>query len=476
MTALRAGELLTRRYRLIDRIGAGGMSVVWRARDEVLDRLVALKILTAALAADARFRDLVREEARAAAQLVHPGVTAVHDYGEVVAPDGTVTAFVVMELLVGEELAARLVAGPLPWPEAVRICAEVADALAAAHRLGIVHRDVTPANVMLTSTGAKVLDFGIATWAGTPDDDEDGTTFGTPAYVAPERLDGLPAQPATDVYALGVLLYETLTGRVPFPAATWDDLTGVPATAMMPPLTGVPDLPVPVADLCRRCLARSTADRPSARQVRDILRDQVREDPRDQVREGLRQQHQAGIPHRRPARKRAIAVVATTVVAIAVLGLVAATVGVLVTTSPPREHTEQALPPPSPATAPAAAPVTPPVAPSSAGNRPAQPATAVPGTSSTGSAPPRVAAAELVAQLHQIIDDGVSAGAIRDDVGIDLRNHVRHLLSMSLTEPADLTRPVAKIREKIAVRVAEGTITTAHARQLDTTLAHLASM
>ncbi|GAB2964871.1 hypothetical protein GCM10027280_62190 [Micromonospora polyrhachis] len=475
MTALHAGELLTRRYRLIDRIGAGGMSVVWRARDEVLDRLVAVKILTAALAADARFRDLVREEARAAAQLVHPGVTAVHDYGEVVAPDGTVTAFVVMELLVGEELAARLVAGPLPWPEAVRICAEVADALAAAHRLGIVHRDVTPANVMLTSTGAKVLDFGIATWAGTPDDDEDGTTFGTPAYVAPERLDGLPAQPATDVYALGVLLYETLTGRVPFPATTWDDLTGVPTTATMPPLTGVPDLPAAVADLCRRCLARSTADRPSARQTRDILRDQaregprdqIREDPSDQIREGLRQRHQPGIPHRRLAPKRAVGVVAA-----AVLGLVAVTVGVLVTTSPPREHTEQALPPPSPVTAPTTAPV----ASSSAGNQPAQPATVVPDVSPTGAAPPQVAAAELVAQLHRIIDDGVSAGAIRDDVGIDLRNHVRHLLPISPTEPADLTRPVAEIRDKIAVRVAEGTITTAHARQLDTTLAHLASM
>src|ERR1700754_2781129 len=225
MSTLTPGALLARRYRLIDRVGAGGMSVIWRARDEVLDRTVAVKVLSASLAADPRFRDMVRDEARADAQLVHPHVATVHDYAETVAPDGTVTAFVVMELLAGEELEARLSEGPLPWRAAVEVCAEVAEALAAAHRLGIVHRDVTPSNVMMTSTGAKVLDFGIATRVGAPDEDADGETFGTPAYVAPERLDGTPAQPATDAYSLGVLLYETLTGQVPVPAETWDDLT-----------------------------------------------------------------------------------------------------------------------------------------------------------------------------------------------------------------------------------------------------------
>ena len=251
-----AGGLLARRYRLIDRIGAGGMSVIWRARDEVLDRVVAVKVLAASLAADARFRDMVREEARAAAQLVHPHVATVHDYGETVAPDGTVTAFVVMELLAGEELEARLTAGALPWRQAVEVCAQVAEAVAAAHRLGIVHRDVTPANIMLTATGAKVLDFGIATHVGAPDDDTDGETFGTPAYVAPERLDGTPAQPATDAYSLGVLLYETLTGRVPLPADTWDDLSRALQAAPTPAPPAAPGLPPAVADLCMRCLDR----------------------------------------------------------------------------------------------------------------------------------------------------------------------------------------------------------------------------
>ncbi|RIV35915.1 serine/threonine protein kinase [Micromonospora radicis] len=273
--ALQPGRLLATRYRLIDQIGAGGMSVIWRAHDEVLDRVVALKVLAPSLAADARFRDMVREEARAAAQLVHPHVTSVHDYGETVAPDGAITSFVVMELLSGEELECRLTEGPLPWPEAVEVGAQVADALAAAHRLGVVHRDVTTANVMMTPVGAKVLDFGIATRIGAPDDDEDGATFGTPAYVAPERLDGSPAQPATDVYSLGVLLHETLTGRVPYPADTWEELSAALADGAPPTLDGVPGLPPAVAQICLRCLSRDPADRPTARQVAAVLRDQL---------------------------------------------------------------------------------------------------------------------------------------------------------------------------------------------------------
>jgi serine/threonine-protein kinase len=274
MATLRAGALLARRYRLIDPIGAGGMSVIWRARDELLDRMVAIKVLTSELAADAKFRDLVREEARAAAQLVHPHVTSVHDYGEVVATDGSITAFVVMELLAGEELESRLTAGPLPWQKAVEVCAQVAEALAAAHRLGIVHRDVTPANIMLTANGAKVLDFGIATHIGAPDEDEEGDTFGTPAYVAPERLDGVPAQPATDTYSLGVLLFETLSGQVPFPAETWDDLARAQPGGPMPPLV-VAGLPADVVEICRRCLSRDPRARPTAHQVGEALREQL---------------------------------------------------------------------------------------------------------------------------------------------------------------------------------------------------------
>ncbi|MER7169206.1 serine/threonine-protein kinase, partial [Micromonospora sp. NPDC000207] len=275
MATLQAGRLLARRYRLVDQIGSGGMSVIWRARDEVLDRVVALKVLAPSLAADARFRDMVRAEARAAARLVHPHVTSVHDYGETLAPDGSITSFVVMELLTGEELEDRLIEGPLPWPEAVEIGAQIADALAAAHRLHIVHRDITPANVMMTRVGAKVLDFGIATRIGAPDEDEDGGTFGTPAYVAPERLDGAQAQPATDIYSLGVLLYETLTGQVPYPADTWEELSTALAHTAPPQTLDVPGLPVEVTRICLRCLDRDPQRRPTAAQVAATLRDQL---------------------------------------------------------------------------------------------------------------------------------------------------------------------------------------------------------
>ena len=264
------GDLLARRYRLIDRVGAGGMSVVWRARDEVLDRLVAVKWLGAELADDELFRDLVRREAWATARIKHPAVAAVYDYGEVSNRDGQSLAYVVMEMLDGESLADRLQRGPLPWREAVSIGAEVADALATAHEQGVVHRDISPDNVMLTSSGLRVFDFGIAAPVGEPDDDSTGSTFGTPAYVAPERLDGQPAQTATDVYSLGVLMFEMITGRPPFPEDTWDP--EAPARPRVPPrLRGPAGLPPAVARLSQRCVAHDPLQRPPAREVADRL-------------------------------------------------------------------------------------------------------------------------------------------------------------------------------------------------------------
>ncbi len=183
------------------------MSVVWRGYDEVLGRSVAVKLLAPEWAGDEDFRRRVRGEARNAARLSHPHITNVYDYGE--AADGT--PFVVMELVDGQSLAARLASGPLPWRSATRIAAQVASALAAAHVQGLVHRDVTPANVMLSRGGVKVVDFGIAAVAG----ERDRAVLGTPAYLAPEQLAGEPAQAATDVYALGLLLYHAVTGQVP---------------------------------------------------------------------------------------------------------------------------------------------------------------------------------------------------------------------------------------------------------------------
>ncbi|MFG2058187.1 serine/threonine-protein kinase [Micromonospora sp. NPDC048930] len=258
------------RYVLRERIGLGGMSEVWRADDEVLHRPVAVKALATQLAADPQLRATIQREARAAARLTHPHVTQVYDYGEATLPDGSVVPYLVMELVEGRTLADRLAGGPLAWPEAVRLAGQVAAALAAAHRLGVVHRDIKPGNVMLTETGAKVLDFGIATLAG-PRHPLAGQTgellMGTPAYFAPERMTPGPPNPASDVYALGALLYRTLTGRAPLPVQTWEDVLDVQARRPAVAPLRVPGLPADVAELTLACLAVDPARRPTAAQL-----------------------------------------------------------------------------------------------------------------------------------------------------------------------------------------------------------------
>ncbi len=468
------------------------MSVIWRARDEVLDRVVALKVLAPSLAADARFRGMVREEARAAAQLVHPHLTSVHDYGETVDPDGSITSFVVMELLNGEELKLRLTEGPLPWPEAVQVGAQVAEALAAAHRLGIVHRDITPANVMMTGTGVKVLDFGIATRIGAPDEDEDGDTFGTPAYVAPERLDGAPAQPSTDVYSLGVLLHEALTGRVPYPADTWEQLSAALASGPPPTLADLPDLPPTVAQICLRSLARNPADRPTARQVATALRDHSL--PANPPTATIRVPTQplppqspaiatASVPTAAPATadgrttgdalaagslwsRRRLALLLVLVLAV---GVTLAGVALL----PEQQPTRRAQPSVAPVTTPPTDPPTPtptdPPAPTSAAPTAApsrKPTTAVPG-SNAGTL------SEAANRVDGLIGAGLSAGEIRDDVALDLRNELRNLTVAVSSGREELAPPVARLRNKVTVRLGEGGISPAYASRLDAAIAEL---
>jgi serine/threonine-protein kinase len=256
------------RYVLRERIGLGGMSEVWRADDEVLHRPVAVKALAGQLAADPQLRATIQREARAAARLTHPHVTQVYDYGEATLDSGVVVPYLVMELVAGQNLADRLSTGPLPWPEAVRVAGQVAGALAAAHRIGVVHRDIKPGNVMLTETGAKVLDFGIAALAGPGHSGRTGELMmGTPAYFAPERMTAGPANPASDVYALGALLYRTLTGRAPLPVQTWEDVLDVQAHRPPVPPLRIPGLPADVAEATLACLAVDPAHRPTAAQL-----------------------------------------------------------------------------------------------------------------------------------------------------------------------------------------------------------------
>jgi hypothetical protein len=263
---------LAGRYRLIEKLGTGGMSVVWRGYDEVLGRDVAVKVLSPRLAEDRAFRDRLRQEALAAARLCHPHITGIHDFGEAPISEHLTVPYVVMELNDGESVGARISRqGSLDWREAVMISAEVASALATAHARGLVHRDVTPANVMLTGAGAKIVDFGISAVIGQRDAAADGSLLGTPAYLAPERLGGATVLPATDVYALGLLLYRSLTGRMPWPAGNTAEALRAHLYADPDPIPELAGMPAAVADLCLRCLAKSPADRPAAAEVARAL-------------------------------------------------------------------------------------------------------------------------------------------------------------------------------------------------------------
>jgi serine/threonine-protein kinase len=227
-----------------------------------------VKVLAGPAAADPEFRARVRAEARSAARLVHPHVVTVYDYAEVSVPvrptgadDGpvlmslSVLPFVVLELVDGVSLEHRLAAGPLPWPEAVRLTAQIAAALAAAHDKGIVHRDVTAGNVLLTADGAKVIDFGISAMIGSPDPEPvSNAVLGTPGYLAPERLDGSAVAPESDLYSLGVLLDAMLTGQLPDEHPPTD-----------PP--AVPGLPSDVDDLRRLCRSTDPSARPTAAEL-----------------------------------------------------------------------------------------------------------------------------------------------------------------------------------------------------------------
>ncbi|MEV6847933.1 protein kinase [Actinoplanes sp. NPDC051411] len=272
------GAVLGGRYRLNRPIGSGGMAVVWEARDEVLGREVAVKVLAGVHVGDPQSRELIRQEARAAAALSHPNIAQVHDYGETSTPDG-VFPFVVMELVRGDTLLSRASRSPVSPAFAMRVCGEVAAALAAAHSEGIVHRDVKPANVMLAPTGAKVVDFGIAAAIAPGRTDEHFEVLGTPAYLAPERLISDVVEPASDVYALAILLYQLLAGCLPWTNETTTQMLTAHIyvdPAPLGPTDGVPDY---VISLCNRCLAKDPTLRPSAREVATILAHGARTEP-----------------------------------------------------------------------------------------------------------------------------------------------------------------------------------------------------
>ena len=251
----RAGAFLAGRYRLEELLGRGGMAEVYAAVDERLRRPVAVKLLRMELAADPTVRGRFEAEARAAARLSHPNVVAVYDTGE---DDGT--PFIVMERLPGATLADRL-PDQLDTGFVMRVAGDVLGALGAAHAAGIVHRDVKPANILMADDGcAKVADFGIAKSIEADEDNVDLTRteilIGTPAYLAPERIDGHTATPASDLYSLGVVLYEALSGSRAFTGSTPMAVATAVKIAEPTPLSELrPDLPPHVLGAVTQAMA-----------------------------------------------------------------------------------------------------------------------------------------------------------------------------------------------------------------------------
>ncbi|NYE36319.1 serine/threonine-protein kinase [Nocardioides cavernae] len=265
MTALVPGGAVdgAHRYVLESRIATGGMGEVWAARDSVLDRPVAVKVLKTEYADDARFRTRFATEARHAASLHHGGIAAVFDFGEASLDDGSGTPrpYLVMELVEGQPLSALLRPdAPLDPAVAAELLAQAGDALGVAHDAGIVHRDVKPANLLVTpDRQVKVTDFGIARAAEAMALTETGQVLGTPAYISPEQAEGRTATAASDVYSLGVVAFECLAGRKPFVADT------PVATAIAHLRNPVPELPASVptdlAAVVRRALAKAPEER-----------------------------------------------------------------------------------------------------------------------------------------------------------------------------------------------------------------------
>ena len=210
-------DVLVDRYELGPVLGQGGMAKVHRGLDRQLGRQVAIKVLAPPFDRDREFVERFQREARAAAGLSHPNIVAVFDSGS---DDGT--HYIVTELVEGETLADRLRRdGPMPQAEAVAVAVDIARALAAAHERGLIHRDIKPGNVMLLPDGrVKVVDFGIARAAGSDTLTNTGVVLGSTAYLSPEQASGQPVDERADLYALGCVLYEMLTGRVPFSADT----------------------------------------------------------------------------------------------------------------------------------------------------------------------------------------------------------------------------------------------------------------
>jgi eukaryotic-like serine/threonine-protein kinase len=258
-------------YEILAPLGAGGMGEVYRAWDTRLDRDVAIKVLPANLSSDPNLRQRLEREAKAVSKLSHPHICTLHDIGH---QDGM--DFLIMEFVEGETLEQRLTKGALSSEQTVRYAAQIADALAKAHKKGLTHRDLKPSNIMLTKSGAKLMDFGLAKQAGpaplaavltemTEEQSKltgEGTIVGTFQYMAPEQVEGKQADARTDIFALGEVIYEMATGKPAFNGKSRASLIAAILTAEPPPITQLrPLTPLVLERIVKKCLAKDPEER-----------------------------------------------------------------------------------------------------------------------------------------------------------------------------------------------------------------------
>src|ERR1700682_5403036 len=258
-------------YEILSAIGAGGMGEVYRARDTRLDRIVAIKVLPTHLADRTELRERFEREARTIASLNHPHICTLHDIGQ---QDGV--DFLVMEYLEGETLAQRLVKGPLSLDQVLQYAIEIADALDKAHRKGVTHRDLKPGNIMLTKSGTKLLDFGLAKLkqevAPTTPVSQlptmtkairgEGTILGTLQYMAPEQVEAKEVDARTDIFAFGAVVYEMATSRKAFEGKTSASVMAKIMEADPPSMTSLQPMTPPALDrVVKKCLAKEPEKR-----------------------------------------------------------------------------------------------------------------------------------------------------------------------------------------------------------------------
>src|SRR5246500_4833856 len=259
-------------YEILTAIGAGGMGEVYKARDTRLDRIVAIKVLPTHLADRSELRERFEREARTIASLNHPHICTLFDIGQ---QDGI--DYLVMEYLEGETLARRLQKSPLPLEQVLQYAIEIADALDKAHRKGVTHRDLKPGNIMLTKSGTKLLDFGLAklkqevapanvqlSQLPTANDPltAQGTIVGTLQYMAPEQLEGKEVDARTDIFAFGVVVYEMATGKKAFEGKSQASVIGAILSSDPAPMISLQPMTPPALDhIVKRCFAKEADER-----------------------------------------------------------------------------------------------------------------------------------------------------------------------------------------------------------------------